>query len=97
MAMSDLNESHLALARIADALFCSDLEVGAVLTGCQVAQAISDALSAHRDWDGLIRAVRAAFAKEPAEAACREEWCRQVAEGVLSSGDVVLNCHYFLA
>jgi hypothetical protein len=95
--MSDLNETHLALARITDALFCSDLVAGTMLTGCQVAQAISDALSAYRDWDGLIRAVRAAFAKDPAEAACREEWCRQVAEGVLTSGDVVLNCRYFLA
>lgn len=90
MAMSDLNESHLALARITDALFCSDLKVGATLTKCQVAQAIRDALRVHRDWNGLTRAVRSAFAKAPAAATRREEWCRLIAEDLLRHGDVVL-------
>lgn len=87
--VSDLNESHLALACITDALFCSDLEAGVLLTGSQVGQAISSALKTHRDWNGLTRAVRAAFAKSPAEAACREVWCRQIAEYVLYRGDLV--------
>jgi hypothetical protein len=61
----DLNESHLALARITDALFCSNLEAGTVLTGSQVGEAVNESLRAHRDWNGLTRAVRAAFAKKP--------------------------------
>ena len=62
-AMCDLNESHLALGRITDALFCSELVAGVVLTSIQVGQAVNEALSAHRDWNGLTRAVRAAFAR----------------------------------
>jgi hypothetical protein len=88
IAMCDLDESHLALARITDALFCSELEAGAILTGGQVGQAINEALRAHRDWNGLTRAVRAAFAIAPAEAASREQWCQQVAEHALNSADV---------
>ncbi|MEY9893209.1 hypothetical protein ABIA31_006887 [Catenulispora sp. MAP5-51] len=95
--MCDLNESHLALGRITDALFCSGLEAGAVLTGSQVGQAVNEALSAHRDWNGLTRAVRAAFAKAPAEAACREEWCRRVAEAALSSADLTSDRYSSLA
>lgn len=89
--MSDLGESHLALACVTDALFCSDLEAGAVLTLSQVGQAVGDALRTHRDWNGLTRAVRAAFAKAPAEAACREVWCRQIAEDALNCAGVVLD------
>jgi hypothetical protein len=90
--MSDLDESSLALACITDALFCSDVKAGVVLTGAQVAQAISDALRAHRNWNGLTRAVRAAFATSPAEAACRERWCHQVAKDALNWADTVLDC-----
>jgi len=97
IAVWDLNESDLALACITDAVFCSDLEAGAVLTGSQVGQAVSDALRAHRDWNGLTRAVRAAFANEPVEAACREEWSRKVAEDVLNRRDVLLDCSAFSA
>lgn len=95
--MCDLNESHLALGRITDALFCSDLEAGAVLTGSQVGQAVNEALSAYRDWNGLTRAVRAAFAKAPAEAACREEWCRRVAEAALNCPDIASDRYGSLA
>ena len=91
IAMSDLDESSLALACVIDALFCSDVEPGVAITPAQVAQAISDALKAHRDWNGLTRAVRAAFAKEPVEAARREEWCRRVAERALNWADGVLD------
>jgi len=87
----DLDESSLALACITDALFCSDVEAGAVLTVAQVARAISDALRAHRNWNGLTRAVCAAFATSPAEAASREQWCRRVAEAALSWSDTVLD------
>jgi hypothetical protein len=95
--MCDLNESHLALGRITDALFCSELVAGVVLTSIQVGQAVNEALSAHRDWNGLTRAVRAAFAKAPAEAACREEWCRQVAEAALNSTDLASERYSSLA
>ena len=95
--MFDLDENSLALACMTDALFCSDVELGAALTTIQVAQAISEALRAHRDWNGLTRAVRTAFAAEPAEAACREEWCRRVAESALSWSDIVLDRSDFLS
>ncbi|WP_194893742.1 hypothetical protein [Catenulispora pinisilvae] len=94
--MSDLDEGHLALACITDALFCSDLEAGAALTSAQVREAVGKALHAHRDWNGLTRAVRAAFAQTPAEAASREGWCRQVAEAVLSHSDIVTDCGAYL-
>lgn len=92
MAMLDLDESRLAVACITDALFCSDVEAGAPLSGAQVGQAMGAALRAYRDWDGLTRAIRAAFAKAPAEAASREEWCRRVAEAALNRADFVLSC-----
>lgn len=95
--MFDLDESSLALACMTDALFCSDVELGATLTTHQVAQAITDALREHRDWNGLTRAVRMAFATEPAEAACRERWCQQVAERALSWSDVVLDRNDYLS
>jgi hypothetical protein len=93
--MHDLDEGHLALAHITDALFCSAVETGAALTGRQVAEAVGEALRAHRDWNGLTRAVCTAFAKGPTEAAYREQWCRQVAEDALNSGDVALDCGGF--
>jgi hypothetical protein len=46
--MSDLNESHVALARITDALFCSDLEVGDMPSGHRLAVAVQHSLKAHR-------------------------------------------------
>jgi hypothetical protein len=95
--MFDLDESSLALACITDALFCSDVEEGAILTGVEVALAISKALRTHRDWNGLTRAVRAAFANAPAEAACREEWCRKVAAHALNHAGIVLDCADLLA
>ena len=96
-AMSDLDESRLALACITDALFCSDVEAGNALTAPQVAEAISAALKAHRDWNGLTRAVRAAFADAPDEAASRERWCQQVAEAALGWADIMLDCGDLMA
>lgn len=90
-ALHDLNESHLALAQITDALFCSDLEAGVPLTSSRVGHAVNEALRVHRDWNGLTRAVRAAFALEPVKAASREEWCRRVAEEALSRGEAALD------
>jgi hypothetical protein len=86
--MSDLNESHLAMARIIDALFCSDLKTGSGPTSRQVAHAIRGALRTHRNWNGLTRAVGEAFGTTPAEAALREEWCREIAEHALTSSDI---------
>ncbi|MBS2966381.1 hypothetical protein KGA66_25290 [Actinocrinis puniceicyclus] len=95
--MSDLSESHLAMARIIDALFCSELETGDVPTGRQLAHAIRGSLKTHRNWNGCTRAVAEAFAKTPAEASRREEWCRQLAESALSSTVVGLTLGDFLA
>ena len=44
ITVSDLNESHVALAFITDALFCSELETGAAPTGRELAAAIRKAL-----------------------------------------------------
>lgn len=88
--MSDLNESHVAVARITDALFCSELETGDSPTGRQLAAAIREALRTHRNWNGCTRFVSAAFAKAPIEAARREAWCRELAEDVLGSADIRL-------
>jgi hypothetical protein len=95
--MFDLNESHLAMARIIDALFCSDLETGDALTDRQLAQAIRGALMTYRNWNGLTRAVGEAFGRAPAEATRREEWCRELAESALSKADVVLDLDDLLA
>jgi hypothetical protein len=88
--MSDLNESHLALARIIDALFCSALEMDDTPSERQLAHAIRRALRTHRNWNGCTRTVAAAFAKAPTEAARREAWCRELAENVLGSADIRL-------
>lgn len=88
-AVCDLNESHLALALITDALFCSKLKTGQMLTGPQLAAAIREALKAHRGWDRRTRTVAAAFAKAPANAAEREAWSRQLAEAAVKSSDIL--------
>lgn len=88
ISVSDLNESHLALALITDALFCSELEIGDTPAGYQLAAAIREALRTRRGWNGCTRAVAAAFAETPASATRREEWCRRLAEQALASADV---------
>jgi hypothetical protein len=95
--MSDLGESQLAMARIIDALFCSELETGDAPTGRQLAHAIRGSLRTYRNWNGCTRAVAAAFGKTPTEAARREEWCRQLAESVLNSTVVALSLGDLLA
>ena len=54
----------------------------------QLAAAIRRGLRTHRNWNGLTRAVAAAFANMPTEAAEREAWCRELAEDVLDSTDL---------
>lgn len=88
--MSDLNESHRTIARLTDALFCSDLVTGDTPTGRQLAHAIRSALKTHRNWNGLTRAVAEAFGAEPAEAGRREAWCHQLAVSAISDADIVL-------
>ncbi len=83
-ATADLNEGHLALARIVDALFCSDLETGSTPTNRQLAAAIRGALQNRRDWNGCTRAVADAFTNNPREAEMRELWCQQLAEAALA-------------
>jgi hypothetical protein len=91
IAMPDLNESHVAVARITDALFCSELETGDSPTGRQLVAAIRGALRTHRNWNGCTRFVSAAFAKAPEAAERREHWCRQLAEDALKAVDIRLN------
>jgi hypothetical protein len=86
--MSDLNESHVAVARIIDALFCSDLETATVPTRRQLAAAIRGALRTHRNWNGCTRAVASAFTKSPVAAEQRERWCRELAEEALTCADI---------
>lgn len=88
--MSDLNESHLAMARIIDALFCSDLETGDAPTGRQLARAIRESLRTYRTWNGCTRVVIAAFADRPLAAARRESWCEQLAKEALKDADIRL-------
>lgn len=85
--MSDLTESHVAMARIIDALFCSELETGDLPTKRQLAAAIRKSLKIHRGWNGCTRAVAAEFARNPARAVERERWCHQLAEDALSGSD----------
>lgn len=89
--MPDPSESDVALARIADALFCSELETGQAPTSRQLAAAIRASLKAHRNWDGCTRAVAAAFALAPRAAEERERWCQQLAQDALDATDVRLD------
>lgn len=83
--VSDLNESHLALALITDALFCSDLETGDTPTREQLGAAIRKTLSINHGWNGCTRTVASAFATTPRWATEREFWCRRLAEEALRS------------
>lgn len=91
MAVTDLSESHLVLARLTDALFCSELKTGDLPTGRRLAAVIRASLKSHRTWDSCTRAVAAAFAEDPRAAEERELWCRQLAEAVLGAGDIHLS------
>lgn len=90
ITVSDLDESHIALARITDALFCSDLITGESPSRRQVTAAIRRALRGHRTWNGCTRAVAAAFANAPSQATEREAWCSELAKDVLLHTDVRL-------
>ena len=88
IVVSDLTERHLALARITDALFCSELETGVTPTDRQLADAIRRVLRTNRNWNGCTRAVAEAFAKSPKASEQREAWCRQLAEHALKAADI---------
>lgn len=88
IGVPDLNESHVALAHLADALFCSELETGSVPTGRQLAAAIRASLRTHRNWNGCTRVVAAAFATAPRSAEERERWCLQLARAALGDADI---------
>jgi hypothetical protein len=85
--VSDLTESHVALARITDALFCSELATDDQPTIRQLAAAIREALRTHRNWNVCTRAVAAAFTTNPQEAERREAWCRSLADEALKAAD----------
>ncbi|MBR7827586.1 hypothetical protein KDK95_14805 [Actinospica sp. MGRD01-02] len=86
--MSDLNESYVAKALIADALFCSDLRTGASPNDSELADAIRSALQRRRGWNGCTRAVATAFVESPISAAEREAWCHQLAVHALTAAEV---------
>jgi hypothetical protein len=89
--VSDLNENHAALARMTDALFCSDLETGDSPSDRQLAAAIRGALKTYRSWNGCTRAVAAAFGTAPGAAARRGAWCYRLAENALNRADILLS------
>ena len=89
--MSDLTESHIAMARMIDALFCSELKTGSMPTKQQLAAAIRHSVKTHRNWNGCTRAVAAAFSATPQVAIEREQWCHQLAEKALQAGDIHLD------
>lgn len=91
IAVSDLTESHVAMGRITDALFCSDLETDSLPTRRQLADAVRGALKTHRNWNGCTRAVAEAFTRNPNAADKREAWCHKLAESALSSADIRLD------
>ena len=86
--MSDLTELRQAHAYIADALFCSDLKDGTAPTPRQISAAIREAIKANRGADGCTEAVARKFAEQPKASSRRLEWCRRLAEQVLSAGDI---------
>jgi hypothetical protein len=90
IAVSDLTESHVTLACMTDALFCSELETGSVPTGQQLTAAIREALRTRHGWNGCTRIVAGAFTKDPVAADERERWCRGLAEGALKAKDIRL-------
>lgn len=85
--VSELNESHLIRARIIDAIFCSELETGAVPSSRELAHAIRGALWKYRSWNGCTRVVVAVFADDPTAATQREAWSEQLARTALSDPD----------
>ncbi|HTJ66666.1 MAG TPA: hypothetical protein VL551_03980 [Actinospica sp.] len=87
--MSDLDESHVARALVADALFCSTLKTGDSPTIRELVSAARRALHSRKGWNGCTRAVAAAFAAAPISAAEREEWSQQLAASALKSADVL--------
>jgi hypothetical protein len=91
--MPDLTESDVAMARIIDALFCSELRTGDQPTKRQLAASIRSSLKTHRNWNACTRTVAAEFAKAPVRAAERESWCRQLAEDALKGADILLDAN----
>jgi hypothetical protein len=61
--MSTAYES-IALARVADILFCSALTPEQHATDAQVFTAIRESLTQHGDWTTCMRVVRRAFAAD---------------------------------
>jgi hypothetical protein len=74
-----ISESTLALAWVTDALFCSDLTTGQLLTGTEMSDAIRAALAEHGGWDGCMRTVALAFIDDENQAIERQLWCRRIA------------------
>ena len=55
--MTQSEQYNSALARITDALFCSQLARDSIPDGQQLAAAIRDALAEHDGWDGCMPAA----------------------------------------
>ncbi len=76
----------LAIARITDALFCSQLAIDSIPDGEQLAAAIRNALDEHDGWDGCMRAAALAYVDDETAAAERQLWCQRIAVDALRRG-----------
>ena len=77
--MTDAEQYDSALARITDALFCSQLATGSAPGGEQLAAAITDALAEHDSWDGCMRAAALAHIDDEVSSGERRLWSQRVA------------------
>jgi hypothetical protein len=73
--MSEFTDG-IALAAVADVLFCSGLTPEHRPNGGQVFTAVRETLATHGEWQDCMRVVADAFALDPNAAASRLCWCR---------------------
>ncbi len=85
-AMTEVEQYDSALARITDALFCSQLATGSAPGGEQLAAAINDALAEHDSWDGCMRAAALAYIDDEAVSGERRLWCQRITIDAFSHG-----------
>ena len=84
--MTNADHDDSALARVADALFCSPLATGSAPDGEQLSNAIHRALAEHDTWDGCIHTVALAHLDDEATATRRLLWCHKVALEAFTHG-----------
>lgn len=89
--MTDADPQDSPLARIIDALFCSQLPTGSAPDREQLSSAIADALAEHDTWDGCIHAAALAYLDDPTSAERRQLWCHRIAVDMFTHGAAVLS------